>query len=245
MRTIQSRMLLFTSALLLWPLGLAAQAPRPAFGPGFAGRAMKMRAHRGLERHWLMLLHAPWLRAKLQLTPAQISQLRSIGFAARRSAIQLRAKIALSRLDLRQAFAAHQATLEAMNQKLEAIGQLRTQARIARADALWKARAVLTPAQRQLIHRFLARQRMRMLRMRRMMWLRRHWGHPMPPAAWHHPQPRPKQQQSEYRVPAARAAIHLSALALPSLPPDWRPVQPTFISWTAQVPLAPPPAPVS
>ncbi len=245
MRTLQSRMLLLISALLLGPLGLAAQAPRPAFAPGMPGPAMRIRVQRKLQRHWLMLLHSPRLRAKLQLTPAQIGQLRSIGFAARRSGIQLHAKIALARLDLRQAFASHQASLEAMNQKLEAIGQLRTQARIARADALWKARAVLTPAQRQLVHRFLARQRMRILRMRRMMWMRRRWGRPMPPAAWHHPRPRPQGKQSEYRVPAPGAAIQLSALNLPSLPPDWLPIQPVFMSWTAQVPLAPPPAPVS
>lgn len=245
MRSFNSRMLFITGALLVAPLGLAAQAPRPAFAPGFPGRAIRMRLHRGLKRHWLMLLHSPRLRAKLQLTPAQISQLRGIGFAARKSAIQTHAQIALARLDLRQALAAHQATLPALNQKLEAIGRLRTRARIARADALWKARAVLTPAQRQIIHHLLARQRMRMLRIRRMMWMRRRWGHSMPPAAWHHPQPGPKGQQSENRSPGARAAIQLSALALPSLPPDWRPVQPVFISWMAQVPLAPPPAPVS
>jgi Spy/CpxP family protein refolding chaperone len=129
---------------------LMAQGPMPGQGGMMQGRGM--RGPRGR-----MGMHHPGGRPgmaamqRLDLTDAQREKLRGIHDQAARRQIELRAKIATARLDLRKLMRADKPDLAAINAQIDRLAQWRAGAEKARVAAMLEARGVLTPDQRRML----------------------------------------------------------------------------------------------
>jgi Spy/CpxP family protein refolding chaperone len=84
---------------------------------------------------------------KLDLTDSQKKQLRDIRTAMQKNAVQLKSKVSIARIDLRELLTADEPDKGAIEKKLNEIGQLQTNQKLLRINHLLDMRKVLTPEQ--------------------------------------------------------------------------------------------------
>lgn len=90
------------------------------------------------------------LKEKLQITPEQEKQIRTIHEKYMRSRIQLRADLQIKRLDARQIAEADNADRAALEKKLEEIAAIQTQQKLSMFDEMKEVQKILTPEQMSL-----------------------------------------------------------------------------------------------
>jgi len=165
-------------------LAFASQTRGPGWTHGFRG------PERGaMSRRILALLDNPRFRLAVQLTDAQITRLRQIVISAEKSNIEVRAKMQVDGIDLRQLLRADKPDPAAVMNKVGEISQLRGQMMKNNVQALLDARAILSPEQQKQVRQFIGerfshrgwdRQRMEHHRGRMQM---RQGTPPVPPSA--------------------------------------------------------------
>ncbi len=98
---------------------------------------------RGPEHHEMFLR----LKEKLDLSAEQQERLRSIRIEHRRSEIEIKARLATSRLDLMEMLRDVTINRSRIEEKVKDIGRVRTEMGLSRIDGILKTRDVLTPEQ--------------------------------------------------------------------------------------------------
>jgi Spy/CpxP family protein refolding chaperone len=109
-------------------------------GPGMRGRYM-------LGAEGRLLRGGGWLADQLNLTSAQRDQLRDIGDNLARQEIQLRANLALARLDLAKLMRSDAPSRSAIDAKINALTGIQGDMMKAGVGAKFSVRKVLTPDQ--------------------------------------------------------------------------------------------------
>lgn len=89
--------------------------------------------------------------AKLNLTDAQKKQLDEMRTSMKRNAVQLRCKIQLARIDLRELLKADEPNEAVIEKKLNEIGQLQTEQKMLRINHWLNVKKMLTPEQRKIM----------------------------------------------------------------------------------------------
>jgi Spy/CpxP family protein refolding chaperone len=84
---------------------------------------------------------------RLDLTDPQKKQLNDLRIGMQKTAVQLRSKVSLARIDLRELLTADEPDKGAIEKKLNEIGQLQTNQKLLRINHLLDVRKVLTPDQ--------------------------------------------------------------------------------------------------
>lgn len=95
------------------------------------------------------LLNSRRLREALELTDEQAEQLRKINVDTRKTTVQKRADLQVSRIELNELLRSENPPRAQVEQKVREITQLQGDLMQTRVDALLSARAVLTPEQQQ------------------------------------------------------------------------------------------------
>ena len=108
----------------------------------------------------LALLDNSRLRTALNLTDAQVSQLRKIVVGAEESSIKTHADLAVAGIELRELLRQDKPDNAAVMGKVSQIAQLRDALMKRQVEALLAAKGVLTPEQQKMIRQFIARRAM-------------------------------------------------------------------------------------
>ncbi len=90
------------------------------------------------------------LKEKLQITPDQEKQIRTIHEKYMRTRIQFRANLQIARLDARQIAEADNADRSALEKKLGEIAAIQTQQKLSMFDEMKEVQKILTPEQMKL-----------------------------------------------------------------------------------------------
>jgi Spy/CpxP family protein refolding chaperone len=126
--------------------------PRPAMGMGnWSQRGGEL----PMANRALALLDNSRVRAALNLTDAQASQLRKIIVGMEESSIKTQADVAVAGIELRELLREDKPDHEAVMNKVSQIAQLRAQLMKQHVEALLAAKDVLTPEQQKMIRQFI------------------------------------------------------------------------------------------
>ncbi len=129
--------------------GSAFADGRGSHGEGFRRHGMRVhfsrRSHRGMRR----MRHLGRMKETLGLTDDQVIKIKDIFTEARKKRIKTKAGIRVSRIEMRQLMRQEKIDRAAIDQKIQAISRLRTQAMRQRVDARLKVHSLLTPEQRK------------------------------------------------------------------------------------------------
>ncbi len=137
-RTFGMKRTLATLLFLGFFIAGTGAAPAQPGPPARAGRP----AVRALHRQALM--------EKLNLTDAQKKQLDAMRTEMQKKSVEVRGKIQLARIDLRDLMHADDPDRTAIRKKLDEIASLRTQQQLARIDHWFDVRKILTPEQQKI-----------------------------------------------------------------------------------------------
>jgi len=124
------------------------------WGRGFGGPG----EHR-MGRRLLALLGSDRAKTALGLTDEQAGQLRETLVKAQKSAIRIRADMAVTGIELRELLLADKPDHDTVMKKVEEISKLRGEMMKEHAEALLAAKSVLTPEQQKKIRSFIREHR--------------------------------------------------------------------------------------
>lgn len=91
------------------------------------------------------------MSGKLNLSDTQKKQIEEMRTALQRNTVQLRSKIQLARIDLRELLRSDDPDKSAIEKKMNDIGQLQTELKILKISHWLDIRKILTPEQRKII----------------------------------------------------------------------------------------------
>ncbi len=123
---------------------LSAQ-PAPPGSPA-GGRVM----HGGAGRPAARGFHRQQMMEKLNLTDAQKKQLDGMRTAMQKEAVQLRSRVQLARIDLRELVRADEPVRSAIEKKLNEIASIQTEQKMLRINHWFDVKKVLTPEQQKI-----------------------------------------------------------------------------------------------
>lgn len=143
------------AALVFAASGLvfAAQGWGPGWTHGFRGPDAG-----AISRRILALLNDSRFQSSVHLTESQITRLRQIVTDEEKSNIEVRAKMQVDGIDLRQMLQEDKPNADAVMKKVQEISHLRGQMMKNNVQALLDAKAVLPPEQQNQVRQFIREQ---------------------------------------------------------------------------------------
>jgi len=130
-------------------LASAQEQPQPAPPANAAVPHARMDRMRRMNR--------PEMLAELKLTDQEKAQLRDIRYETSKKEIELRSKLALSKLELGRLVAADDPDKEAISKRLSEISEQKTALELNKLNGWFEANKVLTPEQQKIWRKVLRR----------------------------------------------------------------------------------------